>query len=157
VEHNRICVTNCHHGFVLDEGLLRRITFRLLEIKPMRAANELGICLVDQSEIARLNQVYLHHAGPTDVITFDYGGGTGSALHGDIYICLDLVVTQARRFDATWQSELVRYVVHGLLHLVGHEDRTAAARRIMKRQEDRLLNLLARDFDFCALGVLKRR
>ena len=46
---------------------------------------------------------------------------------------------QAKQFKTTWQSEIVRYVIHGVLHLLGHDDRLAAARRRMKREENRLL------------------
>jgi probable rRNA maturation factor len=62
-------------------------------------------------------------------------------------------VAQARRFHVHWQSELVRYIVHGLLHLQGFEDLDPAARRRMKRQEDRLLKHLAGRFDFDDLSL----
>jgi rRNA maturation RNase YbeY len=61
-------------------------------------------------------------------------------------------VCQARRFHTTWQSELVRYVVHGVLHLVGYNDQDNRARRRMKAAEDALVRRLARQFAFSALS-----
>jgi len=73
-------------------------------------------------------------------------------LHGDIFISLDDAVAQARAFGTNWQSELVRYLLHGLLHLRGLDDRTAAQRRRMKREEGRLLRLAAREFSLSRLA-----
>ena len=111
--------------------------------------------------MTRLNETFLHHPGSTDVITFDYAEPAAPSarsprspalLHGEIFVCLDAAVSQARRFHTTWQSELVRYIVHGLLHLLGHDDRDSRARRGMKRAETLLVHKLARQFDLRALG-----
>jgi rRNA maturation RNase YbeY len=75
-------------------------------------------------------------------------------LHGEIFVCLDEAVSQARRFHATWQSELVRYIVHGVLHLLGYDDAASRPRRKMKAAEDTLVRQLARQFDFYNLGLL---
>jgi probable rRNA maturation factor len=73
-------------------------------------------------------------------------------LHGEVFVCIDEAVSQARRFHATWQSELVRYVAHGLLHLLGYDDVNARARRKMKAAEDTLVRDLAQQFDFSRLS-----
>jgi probable rRNA maturation factor len=77
-------------------------------------------------------------------------------LHGEIFLCLDDAVAQARQFDTAWQSELARYLLHGLLHLHGFDDLTPAARREMKRQENRLLRLAERQFPLRRLARPKR-
>jgi len=71
---------------------------------------------------------------------------SGGSLHGEIFVCLEDAVTQARLFDTDWQSELARYLLHGLLHLHGFDDLTPHARRRMKREENRLLRLVQRQF-----------
>jgi rRNA maturation RNase YbeY len=76
------------------------------------------------------------------------------ALHGEICICLEVAFAQSKRFRVSWQSELLRCVVHGVLHLLGYDDQQPAARRGMKREEDRLLRELRRHYDF---GQLARR
>jgi probable rRNA maturation factor len=99
-----------------------------------------------------VNETFLKHEGPTDVVTFDYlekrkaGSGKRKHLHGEIFICVDEAVLQAKKFRASWQSEIVRYLVHGVLHLLGHDDRRIAARKKMKREENRLLRELSRRF-----------
>ncbi|HEY2952113.1 MAG TPA: rRNA maturation RNase YbeY [Verrucomicrobiae bacterium] len=124
--------------------LLRRVTNVLLTDLLSLERCELAIHLVAAPEMARINQQFLNHAGSTDVITFDYTAE--EQLHGEIFICIDDAVKQARQFRATWQSELVRYLIHGVLHLIGYDDLTAAGRRAMKREENRLLRKLSIQF-----------
>ena len=155
--------------------LLRRIVQALLHETWPDGSLDLAIYLVSAPEITRLNETFLRHKGSTDVITFDYAERVGQAsrlsnsrarvrpgrdrrdacpalLHGEIFVCLDEAVSQARRFHATWQSELVRYAVHGVLHLLGYDDQDSRARRRMKAAEDALVRRLARQFVFSALG-----
>ena len=121
-------------------------------------ACELGICLVAAREMSRINETYLRHRGSTDVLTFDYSAdpATGGWLGGEIFVCVDEAISQGRRLRTGWPSELVRYVVHGLLHLQGFDDHHPAARRQMKLEENRLLRRLARRFDFSQLERLPR-
>ena len=103
--------------------------------------------------MAKLNETFLKHSGPTDVITFDYSeADRRSPLLGELFICVPEAVAQSRRFRTSWQEELVRYLVHGVLHLLGYDDRAAKARQRMKREENRLLRRLARRFDLASLG-----
>ena len=128
----------------VDTRRLRRLARRLLEELLHRQTYDLGIFLVAAPEMARVNETFLGHAGSTDVITFDYNDSARpEVLAGELFICLDDAVTQAREFHTTWQSELARYVVHGVLHLSGYDDLTAPERRRMKREEDRLVSSLA--------------
>jgi len=139
----------------VDTRHLRRICRALLEdLLPTQTA-ELGIRLVAAPEMTRINGRFLQHAGATDVITFDYAElpnrkpqspVPGVQLHGELFVCLDEAVLQARRYGTTWQAELVRYIIHGTLHLLGHDDHRIPDRRRMKRAEDRLLRALAARF-----------
>jgi rRNA maturation RNase YbeY len=81
---------------------------------------------------------------------------TYGSLHGEIFVCMDEAVAQARRFRTSWQSELVRYIVHGILHLRGFDDRRAAPRARMKREENRLVRELAARFDFAAISQSRK-
>jgi rRNA maturation RNase YbeY len=74
---------------------------------------------------------------------------------GEIFISIDQTLTQARPYGTIWQKELVRYVIHGLLHLHGFEDLTPSARRKMKRVENRLLQETSRAFDLKRLSRTK--
>ncbi len=79
------------------------------------------------------------------------------ALQGEIFVCLDDAVAQARQYRTTWQAELVRYVIHGLLHLCDYDDAHPQARRRMKREEGRLLRGIAKSFSLPKLGVMNSK
>lgn len=131
----------------VDTPLLRRIVRWALEERFEATDYELGIHLVTAEEMAAINESFLGHEGSTDVITFDHRDGKKTGpLHGELFISLDDAVAQAREFGTTWQGELIRYLLHGLLHLHGFDDRTAADRRKMKREEDRLVQLAGSRF-----------
>ena len=152
---SELVLRNRHPSFAANLPLLRRITRSLLTGSLAIPDFTLGVFLVDTAEMTRLNEAFLRHTGSTDVITFDHSGiGQPRALFGEIYIGLDEARHQARRFRATWQTELVRYLVHGVLHLRGYDDRDRRLRRRMKREEDRLVRELARRF---RLSQLARR
>lgn len=99
---------------------------------------EVAIQVVSEREITRLNEQFVRHAGPTDVITFSYGDSP-AAVCGEVFTCPAVAATQARRFRAPLRSELARYVIHGLLHLRGYDDEDPAQRRRMKARENALL------------------
>ncbi len=166
-----ICVRNCQRARHLNVPLLRRMATTLVRDLMKLDRLDLGIFLVDAARITRLNETFLHHAGPTDVITFDYAeeppslrGGpapAGAAAtwadcrpgpYAEVFACVEEAAVQARRFGTTWQSELVRYIVHGILHLRGFDDSSPGPRRRMKKAEDRCLRQLARRFELDRLG-----
>jgi probable rRNA maturation factor len=92
-----------------------------------------SIAFVTRTAIARLNRAYLGHSGPTDVISFAFG----DPLVGDIYISPDIARRNAREYGVGIREELTRLVVHGVLHVTGH-DHPADARSVSpmwKRQE----------------------
>jgi probable rRNA maturation factor len=148
-----LTLRNRQRARAVDLRLLERLARRLLTEQFQVRHFALGVFLVGARAMTRLNERFLRHGGSTDVITFDYGEpGRPEALCGDLFICLDEAAMAARRFRTTWQAELVRYLVHGLLHLRGYDDQTAPDYRRMKREENRLLKRLAKTFCFRALG-----
>lgn len=152
-----IAITNRQRARKVNISLLRRLACRVLEQQLPGESFIVGICLVTRREITRVNQEYLRHEGSTDVITFDYGEARPGRhrqrtkpeqpLHGEILICVEEAIEQAERFQTTWTHELARYVIHGILHLLGFDDRRAAAGRRMKREEERLLKQMAAELD----------
>jgi probable rRNA maturation factor len=152
-----IVVANRQRAKKIHSRLLKQIVGALLaELKISRA--ELGIALVGAAEMARVNRQFLRHEGSTDVITFDHRDHAAplaphaARLHGELFVCVDDAVRQAKQFKTTWQSEVVRYIVHGVLHLLGHDDLQPAARREMKRVENRLVRRLASRFSLAQLS-----
>jgi len=157
-----VCLQVCNRQKArrLNLPLVREWVGRLLEEWPrprgqggakgrFRAGGQLGVYFIHAAEMARLNEEFLGHAGSTDVITFDYQEGAGRGeWRGEIFVSVDDAVASAPRFRAAWQLELARYVVHGMLHLKGYDDRRPAARREMKKEENRVLKALSRRLDW---------
>jgi probable rRNA maturation factor len=141
-----VTIINRQRGRKINPRLLKKIVGTLLTELEIQET-ELGINLVTASEMALVNETFLQHKGATDVITFDYSDKTeGTFLRGELFICVDEAFSQARKFGTNWQSEVVRYIVHGVLHLLGHNDLKSNLRRKMKREENRLVRLLAKRF-----------
>jgi probable rRNA maturation factor len=165
-----VTIANRQRVRKINLRLLKKIATVLLEELEIEKA-EIGICLVAAPEMTRLNETYLKHRGSTDVIAFDYRDNVEQAsslshsknrkvrdrqdacptIHGEIFVCLDEAVLQARKFGTSWQSEVVRYIIHGVLHLVGFDDSSAGARRKMKREENRRLREMTRRFPLSKL------
>jgi len=132
----------------LASARVRRVAAAVLRAEGVRDAL-VSIAFVSAREIARLNKRHLAHAGPTDVISFGLGAGkNGSAAHpviGDIYIAPDVARANAMRFARGVREELARLVIHGTLHILGHDhpngtDRTTSP---MWRRQERLLSSAA--------------
>ena len=157
-----LTLRNRHRTRPVETRYLRKISTTLLvDLLQIKKA-ELGVSLVAAPEMTRINENFLNHPGSTDVITFDHrptptprrpGSPTREQpIFGELFICLDEAVLQARRFRTTWQAELVRYLIHGTLHLLGHDDHRAHDRRTMKREENRLLRRLRTRFPLSRLA-----
>lgn len=89
--------------------------------------------------LLRVNQQYLKHDYYTDIITFDLSEMAGS-ITGEIYISLDRVRDNAKKFQTTLKTELHRVIFHGALHLCGYNDKTKAQQQRMRQAEDVCLN-----------------
>lgn len=99
--------------------LLRRGARRALASIPGPARGEISVTFLPPEEMARLNREYLDREGPTDVIAFPLG--TGEELLGDVYVCPSVALRSARDEGLEPEEELVRLVVHGVLHVLGHD------------------------------------
>lgn len=98
---------------------------------------EVSLTLLDDDGIAALNQQWLKHDGPTDVISFPLYE-PGESVVGDVYVGFDQVVRQARENDAPVREELARVAIHGTLHVLGYDHPDGRARlrsKMWKRQE----------------------
>ncbi len=148
-----LLIRNQQRACRLDVRLLRRIARTLLRDLLVQERFQVAIYFVSQAEMSKLNERYLHHQGSTDVICFDYSEpNQPKGLVGDVVVCVNEAIAQAPRFRTSWQEELVRYLVHGVLHLCGYDDRTPGVRREMKRLEDRCLRSLAEVYNLRKVG-----
>ena len=112
---------------------LARSAVRRLRI---RARGTLSVAFVDAAQMRRLNARFTGHRGLTDVLSFRFDG---EPIVGEILVAPAAARVYAKAHGLSYRDELARYVVHGLLHWTGEEDRTLAQQRRMRRLEDRLL------------------
>jgi probable rRNA maturation factor len=104
----------------------------------------LSVTLVGRERMARLNLRHLGHHGPTDVIAFGFRDPVGAVI-GDVYVCPGVAALNARRFRVPVREEVLRLVVHGTLHALGHDHPAGAARAtstMWTRQEELLRRVL---------------
>lgn len=151
-----LVIANRQRRRKINSRLLREIVGGLLTELEVTDA-ELGINLVAAREMALVNETFLNHTGSTDVITFDHREAAQKSrrthtIHGELFVCVDDAIAQAKEFKTNWQSEVVRYIVHGVLHLLGYDDLKPQLRRTMKREENRLVRLLAKRFALAQLA-----
>lgn len=104
-----------------------------------KRVGEIAYIFVDDEKILEVNRQYLGHDYYTDIITFDYC--EGDVISGDLFISLDTVRTNAERVGATYEEELHRVIIHGILHLCGINDKGPGEREIMEAAEDNALAL----------------
>lgn len=105
-----------------------------------RRIGEIGYMFVDDEKILEINREYLGHDYYTDIITFDYD--ERDVLNGDIVISIDTVRSNAEQFGKSFDDELHRVIIHGILHLCGINDKGPGERELMEAAEDRALTLL---------------
>ena len=99
---------------------------------------EVSIAVVDDETIARLHREFLNDPAPTDVLSFLLDRSAES-IEGEVVVSAETAEANAPRYRSTPSDELMRYVIHGTLHLVGHGDRTPRQRAAMRRRERQYL------------------
>lgn len=124
----------------VDRGLMRRVARAVLEGEGEDNA-EISLAFVDNPTIHRLNKQYLDHDEPTDVLSFPLGEGK-RGLAGELVIGAEVAREQAGARGHDVQAELALYVIHGLLHLCGLDDKTTAGAADMHRRERHYLQQL---------------
>jgi len=99
----------------------------------------LEIYFVSSSDISEINKNYLNHEGTTDVITFDYSE-VKQRIDSEIYISVQDAEENAKIYNVSLELELKRLIIHGVLHILGYDDKDSSKKLIMKSIEDELTN-----------------
>lgn len=155
--HNRyeVQIHRTSRKVLVSAARLKLVVRKVLEDEQVASA-EIGLAIVGDEEIHRVNREHLDHDVPTDVISFLYSAasptthssgkqarrGTGLAIEGELVISDETAAREAPRHKWPAASELELYVVHGLLHLCGYDDLTPAQRRVMRRREREVIALI---------------
>jgi metalloprotein, YbeY/UPF0054 family len=103
----------------------------------------LNVIFCSDAYLLKMNQDFLGHHYYTDVISFDSSDtlGVRAGVSGDIFMSIDTIVQNAAEYKVPFEEELRRVMAHGLLHLLGYKDGTAAEKAEMRQQEDQALRL----------------
>ena len=128
-------------GIEMPEIDLRKISRWIEEVAAShsRRVGNLNYLFVNDEEILVVNRQFVNHDYYTDIITFDYSHG--DRISGDIMISLETVASNAEKFGVTYFRELLRVIIHGVLHLVGINDKGPGEREIMEAAENAALAL----------------
>ncbi len=121
----------------IDRVLLRRVVREILNDHGFRCG-QVTVALVSDRTIQRLHRLFLHEDSPTDVLSFPLEKSR-KTIEGEIVVSTDTACRQAEEFNTTPSEELLLYVIHGALHLVGFHDHRSADRARMRRAEKRYL------------------
>lgn len=104
-----------------------------------KETGDISYLFCTDEKMLEVNRQYLKHDFYTDIITFDYS--EGNRISGDIYISLETVLSNSKKYSVNFDEELHRVIVHGILHLCGLNDKSEAEHQQMKEAEDKALNL----------------
>lgn len=133
-------IHQAHPTLRLSEGRVRTVVAAVCDGENVRLAS-LGVVLGDHPLVHDLNRQWLGHDYETDVVSFvlDEEAQARGEIDGEVYVDLDTAAERAPEFGATMEHEALRYVAHGVLHLVGYDDATDEERAAMRALEDRYL------------------
>lgn len=101
---------------------------------------ELNYTFLSDQALYEMNVEFLNHETLTDIISFDYT--VGKLIQGDVFISVERVIDNARDFNVSFNNELHRVMIHGVLHYCGYKDKTSVEKSIMRAKEDFYLDLL---------------
>ena len=137
----RISIASPQETVPIDRSLMRNAARLVLEGEGIAEA-EISLAFVDNSTIHQLNKRYLQHDEPTDVLSFPLSEPNGKKLMGELVIGAEVANAEALAHGHDVRAELALYVIHGLLHLCGYNDKTAAGATEMRERERHYLSKL---------------
>jgi len=128
---------------------------RVALIAEGRRRASISVAVVDQATIHAINRAHLGHDWPTDVISFPMSGPGDPVLAGELVVSAEMAADTAAEFGGDPGDEVALYVVHGLLHLCGQDDRTEADAAAMRRREGEVLAACGRRNPFDLVGAAR--
>ena len=106
----------------------------------LREIGDITFVFCDDNYLHKINLEFLDHDTYTDIITFDYS--VGNEVISEVYISIDRVAENAKKYSQTFENEIHRVMIHGVLHLCGYNDKLAEDKQIMRDKENHYLSLL---------------
>ena len=106
-----------------------------------RKVGDITFVFCDDNYLLKINKEFLDHDTYTDIITFDYS--VGNEMISEVYVSTTRVEENAKKYKQTFENEIHRVIIHGVLHLCGYNDKTEEEKQIMRDKENHYLSLLA--------------
>lgn len=128
-----------HPSLSLDEGILERLIHHVIDAEEAVLVH-VSLVLSDHETVRQLNETYLEHDYNTDVLSFSLQEESSSEVEGEVYVDLDTAAERHEEFNTSYEREAYRYVIHGVLHLLGYDDATEAGQNTMRAREDQYLD-----------------
>jgi rRNA maturation RNase YbeY len=123
---------------LVDEEKISSWISKVIESE-CKSEGDINYIFCDDKYLHKLNVEFLNHDTLTDIISFD--NSVGNELHGDIFISVERVADNAKDFKVSFEEELLRVMVHGVLHYCGYKDKTDSEQAIMTQKEDEKLQM----------------
>ena len=130
---------HAENNFLIKAPRLLKIWITKSVLKEQNTIGDINIIFCDDTFLLIKNKKYLNHSSLTDILTFDFS--TEKSLSGDIFISTERVKENATKYNVSFNKELNRVIIHGILHLLGYKDKTEKEKKIMRKKEDFYLSL----------------
>ena len=122
--------------------VLRHWIVKTIQSENFEVLGPLNLIFCTDAYLLNINQQYLNHDTYTDIITFDNSEGIAKKISGDIFISVTRVAENAEKYKISFETELHRVMIHGVLHLCGYPDKSNQQKSVMSSKEDYYLSLL---------------
>ncbi|HHT9106217.1 MAG TPA: rRNA maturation RNase YbeY [Candidatus Wujingus californicus] len=140
----KLNIINLQKLHFIDKNRVKKLISSILKVEKKNA--ELNLVFTDNKKIKKINKTFLGHNFATDVISFGYNNASlENNISGEIIISVEMAVKLAQKLKCTIEGEIALYLVHGLLHLLGYNDKLKKDARKMHQREKELLSMYGYD------------
>jgi len=137
----KITIKNLQNKLPICEAKIKKLILKILEGEGIKESGCINICFTDDALIKKFNLKYLKTNSSTDVMAFNLGNNSiGKVLLADIMISTDTALRNAREFKTKADYELMLYIAHGILHILGYNDHNKTQRKLMRKKEAEYVN-----------------
>lgn len=140
----KLNIINLQKLHFIDKNRVKKLISSILKVEKKNA--ELNLVFTDNKKIKKINKTFLGHNFATDVISFAYNNASlENNISGEIIISVEMAIKLAQKLKCTIEGEMALYLVHGLLHLLGYNDKLKKDARKMHQREKELLSMYGYD------------
>ncbi len=137
----KITIKNLQNKLPVSEAKIKKLILKIIEGEGIKESGCINICFTDDSLIKKFNLKYLKTNSSTDVMAFNLSNNSiGKILLADIMISTDTALRNAREFKTKTDYELMLYIAHGILHILGYNDHNKTQRKLMRKKETEYVN-----------------